>query len=139
MIDEAEVPPPREPRHTWRRRTVSTAVASLIPLLAGCSRGIGGQPDSVPVEVINESDAIRDYDLTVTTADAGDRLSSMGGSLEPGARETGEFEVAEPNATYVVRVATDGEEWSEAIDGSGLRSVDVGIERATVTIVASAT
>ena len=139
MTDETGIRPPREPRHVWRRRTVSTAVASLIPLLAGCSRGIGGQPDSVPVEVVNESDATRDYGLTVTTADAGDPLLSMGGSLEPGARDTGEFEVSEPNATYVAWVATDGEEWSEAIDGSGLRSVDVGIERATVTMVASAT
>ncbi|UIP00133.1 hypothetical protein Hbl1158_01810 [Halobaculum sp. CBA1158] len=123
----------------WRRRAVSKAIVAAIPFLAGCSRGIGGQPDSVPVEVTNESDASREYDLTITAAGVDDDLLSMGGSLSPGARSTGEFEVADPNATYAVRVAMAGEEWSEEIDGSGLRSVTVGIEAATVTIATSKT
>ncbi|MXR41675.1 hypothetical protein GRX01_10040 [Halobaculum sp. WSA2] len=124
----------------WRRRAVSAAVASVVATLAGCSRGIGGQPDSVPVEVTNASDAVREYGLTVTTAGAEDPLLSMEESLEPGDRSTGEFEVAEPNATYTVRVTMGGEAWSESIDGSGLRAVDVEIEGpTTVTVVASAT
>jgi len=124
----------------WRRRAVSAAVASVVATLAGCSRGIGGQPESVPVEVTNASGAVREYGLTVTTDGSRDPLLSMGESLEPGARSSGEFEVAEPNATYVVRVTMAGEERSESIDGSGLRAVDVEIEGpTTVTVVASAT
>ena len=124
----------------WRRRTVSKAVMLGMPFIAGCTRGIGGQPDSVPVEVANESDASHGYDLTVTTVGTEGPLLSMDGSLTPGSRSAGEFEIAEPNATYVVRIVLADEEWSEAIDGSGLRSVDVAIEPgATVTIVASKT
>ena len=124
------------------RRSILATTVWLGVALAGCSSGIGGQPDAVPVEVTNASDEPRTYELRVTdTTDesASESLLSMEGDLSPDETNAGELRVSDPNATYAVRVVVGGDEQIEHVSASGLRSVSVVIEADDVRIESTRT
>jgi hypothetical protein len=124
------------------RRSVLATTVWLGVALAGCSSGIGGQPDAVPVEVTNASDEPRTYELRLTdTTDesASESLLTMEGDLSPGETNADELRVSDPNATYAVEVAVDGDERVEHVSASGLRSLSVVVGTDGVRIDASRT
>ena len=115
---------------TLRRRKllhVST-VASLS--VAGClDAGIGGQPKSVPFEVVIHSDQTVTVAMESANSDTDDLLLSE--TVEVPSDSEREFEVGpiDSQAHYSVQYEVGDRSGASSISGSGVRGVEIKIEQ----------
>jgi hypothetical protein len=110
-----------------RRRFAQLSTAALV-LASGClDSGVGGQPESVPVEIENRSDQTHTLFVEFVESDTGDVFLSETSEIEPDA--TREFEVGpiDPQAQYTVAYGLGGDAEDDTVPGSGLRSVRIEI------------
>jgi len=96
-----------------------------IALFAGC---VGGQPDTIPIDIMNESGKSLEYKVTVTNVDESRELLSLQGNIDPEGSASSDFEIEDPNAALKLECTVDSEEHMKRINGSGLRYIDVVID-----------
>lgn len=111
-----------------RRRLLRSSPLAVVPLSGCFGKGIGGQPEEIPFDIVNRSGQTETISVEFSEIDTEEVLLSE--TVELDADDTREFEVGpiDSQARYTVEYEIDGRTGDSSVSGSGLRSVDVRIE-----------
>lgn len=112
-----------------RRQLLHVSTAAILSV-AGClDAGIGGQPNSVPFEVVTHSDQTVTVAMEFSNSDTGDLLLSETAEVPPDSER--EFEVGpiDSQARYTVQYEVGDRPGASSISGSGVRGVELKIKQ----------
>jgi hypothetical protein len=110
-----------------RRRFIHASAVAFVSVSGCLDTGIGGQPESIPVEIENQSDQTQTLLVGFAESDTGDVLLSESSEME--SDTTREFEVGpiDSRTQYTVSCELGGNTEDDTVSGSGLRSVRIEI------------
>lgn len=123
------------------RRDSLLAISSLVTLSAGClNRGVGGQPENVPLQVENRT--ARQRSLTIECTEESTSAVLLSEVVELGPSDERRFEMGpiDSQSRYSVSYELETASDEKSISGSGLRAIDVEIrEDGNVEVSATVT